>query len=254
MNLGIAGKTALVVGASKGIGRAVALGLAAEGCRVVGVARDLKEFERLLPGAMTVEADLMTDDDAPRRAVLDAIRQAESGWPGHPSGGWPDIIYHCMGGSWGGLKAWDMPWSDWEKVYRFNLGVAHEINRLLVPAMLDRGWGRVVMTSTDGTASASGNPPYTSSKCALEGYVRTVAKQWVKRGVILTAVAPGNVYTPGLPMYEQSPEKTEEYWRHHVAAGRWAQPEEIARAILPLCGEPAAWMPGSIVRADGGAR
>lgn len=232
MNLGIEGRLALVIGASKGIGKAVADGLEREGCGVLRVSRS---------DPQDIQIDMM-EPGAPQMLV--SMLRGVS----------PSIIYHCMGGSWGGLRAWEMPWSDWEKVYRFNLGVAHEINRLLVPAMLERGWGRVVMTSTDGTASASGNPPYTSSKCALEGYVRTVAKQWVKRGVILSAVAPGNVYTPGLPMYEQGEAFNQEHWKHHVAAGRWAKPEEIAAAILPLCGDPAAWMPGSIVRVDGGAR
>lgn len=236
MNLGISGKTALVVGASKGIGREVARLLMAEGCAVLGVARG---------NSGSCHSGLAIDlmDDGGMQRLSHMVRYATI-----------DIIYHCMGGSWGGIKAWDSPWTDYEKVYRFNLGVAHEINRLLVPAMLERGWGRVVMTSTDGTASASGNPPYTSSKCALEGYVRTVSKQWVKRGVILSAVAPGNIFTPGLPMYSQGDAFNEEYWRHHVAAGRWANPEEIASVIITLCGEGASWMPGSIVRVDGGAR
>lgn len=253
MDLGIAGRTALVVGASKGIGRAVACRLAEEGCRVLGTARSYRLLESLrhevetayphAPKPMMVSAELM---------AAGALETVCDGLVNH--GDEPDIIYHCMGGSYDGIKQWDEPWNRWEQVYRFNLGVAHEINRRLVPYMLRKGWGRVVMTSTDGTASASGNPPYTSSKCALEGYVRTVAKQWVKQGVILSAVAPGNVLTPGLPMYEQSEEATQEYWRHHVAAGRWAQPDEIARVVVALCGEPAAWMPGSVVRVDGGAR
>lgn len=239
MNLGIEGKLALVVGASKGIGRAVARALQEEGCRTISVARGGLQDA---PGS-AFGMDMM-EPGAPERLVEKI----------HRAGGSPDIIYHCMGGSWAGVKAWDSPADDYAKVWRFNLGVAIDLNRLLVPAMLERKWGRVVMTSTDATKCNSGNAPYTSSKFALEGYVKTVSKVWAPSNVILTAVAPGNVHTPGLWTYEQGTEWTEAYWREHVASRRWARPEEIASAILPLCGEGASWMPGSIVRVDGGAR
>jgi NAD(P)-dependent dehydrogenase (short-subunit alcohol dehydrogenase family) len=110
------------------------------------------------------------------------------------------------------------------------------------------------MTSTDGTKCNSGNAPYASAKFALEGYVKTVSKVWAKDNVILTAVAPGHVYTPGRFMYEQGKEWTDEYMKHHAPIGRWASDEEIAKVVTFLCSEGASYMAGSIVRADGGSR
>jgi NAD(P)-dependent dehydrogenase (short-subunit alcohol dehydrogenase family) len=110
------------------------------------------------------------------------------------------------------------------------------------------------MTSTDATKCNSGNAPYTSAKFALEGYVKTVSKIWAKDNVILTAVAPGHVYTPGRFMYEQNADWTREYMSHHAPIGRWAADDEIAKVVAFLCSEGASYMAGSIVRVDGASR
>jgi NAD(P)-dependent dehydrogenase (short-subunit alcohol dehydrogenase family) len=172
----------------------------------------------------------------------------------HPTRSYPDIIYYCIGGSYGDIKQWDASAEDYQKVWQFNLGIAVELNRHFVPHMLEKKWGRVVMTSTDGTKCNSGNAPYTSAKFALEGYVKTVSKIWAKDNVILTAVAPGHVYTPGRFMYEQGKEWTDEYMKHHAPIGRWASDEEIAKVVTFLCSDGASYMSGAIVRCDGGSR
>ena len=228
LDLGISGKTALVVGGSRGLGKAVALELEREGCNVFTVART---------GDVSVHSDLMAE-----YPVLweQSVR--------------PDIIYYCMGGSYGDIKDTLASADDYEKVWRFNLGVAIDLNRQFVPGMLERKWGRIVMTSTDGTKCNSGNSPYTSSKFALEGYVKTASKAWSKDNVILTAVAPGHVYTEGRFMYSQDEAWTHDYFKHHAPIGRWAKNEEIAKVVAFLCSEHSSYMAGSIVRVDGGSR
>jgi NAD(P)-dependent dehydrogenase (short-subunit alcohol dehydrogenase family) len=196
------------------------------GCDVTTVART---------GDVTIRSDLMSMN-------LEALI---------PS---PDIIYYCIGGSYGDIKQWDATAEDYQKVWQFNLGIAIQLNRAFVPHMLERKWGRVVMTSTDGTKCNSGNAPYTSAKFALEGYVKTVSKIWAKDNVILTAVAPGHVYTPGRFMYEQPEDWTKEYMNHHAPIGRWASDEEIAKVVTFLCSDGASYMSGAIVRCDGGSR
>lgn len=251
MNLGIRGKLALVVGASKGVGRAVALELAVNGAEVIAVARDGDRLDALMRELIEVSrsshycrrSDLMADGNVTR--LCDSIR-ADIGTP--------DIIYHCIGGSVEGIKDWTKPASEWAKVWRFNLGIAHDINVAFAPGMIAKGWGRIVHTSSDATKCNSGNCPYSTSKFAVEGYVKTVSKQLSKHGVIMTCIAPGNVFTLGHPLYEKDAEGTERYFDEHLPIRRWAQNEEIAKVIAFLCSEGASFMPGAIVRADGGSR
>ena len=235
--MGFKGRTALVVGASKGLGLSVADRLQDEGCRVVSVARS---FKRMI--GYGVQTDLMKDGEVEKLAkhVLEL----------YP----PDIIYYCIGGSYGGITDWKRSASEYSQVWRFNLGIAIDLNNLLIPHMLKNKWGRIVMTSTDGTKCNSGNAPYTSSKFALEGYVKTASKQLSKDNVILSAVAPGHVYTEGRFMYSQPEEWTKNYFQHHAPIGRWAADEEIANMVVFQCSEKASYMAGSIVRVDGGSR
>lgn len=233
MDLGIKGKHALVVGGSRGVGLEVVKQLRQEGCNVGSISRT---------DPCDIRLDLMADG---------AIDELETVLRNYAP---VDIIYYCIGGSWGDIKDWRADATDWAHVWLFNVGIAIELNRRLVPAMIERKWGRVVMTSTDGTKCNSGNPPYLASKTALEGYVASVSKQWSRHNVILTAVAPGHVHTPGRFMYEQPPEWTAEYMRHHCPIDRWARPDEISSVVTFLCSERASYMAGSIVRVDGGSR
>lgn len=254
LDLGISGKTALVVGASRGVGRAVALELAAARCNVIAVARSQAETEsvfqeireRYHDGVHSFDTlDLMHD------GYLETLCERITD---HPARSYPDIIYYCIGGSYGEIKDWRAPAPDWQRVWQFNLGIAVELNRHFVPHMLERKWGRVVMTSSDATKCNSGNAPYTAAKFALEGYVKTVSKLWAKDNVILTAVAPGHVYTPGRFMYSQDEAWTKEYMQHHAPIGRWSSDEEVAKVVAFLCSDAASYMAGSIVRVDGGSR
>lgn len=239
LDLGIKGKSALVIGGSRGLGMAVTLQLAESGAYVTAVGRGPFVSE-CHDGFSTICLDLMQDG-----SVDELVEQVEDE---------PDIIYYCMGGSYGGIKDVLSSADDYEKVWRFNLGIAIDLNRHLVPGMLERKWGRIVMTSTDGTKCNSGNSPYTSSKFALEGYVKTASKAWAKDNVILTSVAPGHVYTEGMWMYSQSEEWTADYFKHHAPINRWSSAEEIAKVVTFLCSEHASYMAGSIVRVDGGSR
>jgi 3-oxoacyl-[acyl-carrier protein] reductase len=243
LDLGIKGKTALVVGGSRGIGRAVASQLFKSGCRVITVARNKRLLDSIQEiGNVRLELDMM------KYGATEALVK-HVGYVG-----FPDIIYYCIGGSYGDIKQWNASAEDYQKVWQFNLGIAIELNNAFVPHMLEKKWGRVVMTSTDGTKCNSGNAPYTSAKFALEGYVKTVSKVWAKDNVILTAVAPGHVHTPGRFMYSQDEAWTKEYMKHHAPIERWASDEEIAKVVTFLCSEHSSYMSGAIVRVDGGSR
>ena len=246
MDLGIKGKKALVIGASKSIGRAVAKALAAEGATVIAVARDadlLKSLKDEGGCSHIIVQDMMALKAATWLAAY--VRRAH---------GDPDIIYHAMGGSFDAIRAWDRPSSEWKQVWDFNLGIAHDINRAFIPHMVARKWGRVVHTSSDATKCNSGNVPYTSSKFAVEGYVKTASKLFAKDNVIISAVSPGPIYTEGRWLYSQSPADTQTYFDKYLPIRRFGTAEEVAKVVTFLCSEWASFMPGAIVDVQGGSR
>lgn len=244
MNLGIKGKTALVIGASRGIGRAVAIALAAEGCRVIAVARDRPSLESLAAecGCVFIAHDMM--QFAAAEYVTGRIKEYAP----------PDIIYHAMGGSFDAIREWSRPASEWAQVWQFNLGVAHDINRAFIPGMIERRWGRVVHTSSDGVKNSCGNVPYTSSKGAVEAYVRDASKLFAKDNVIISAVAPGATDNGTGWLYRQPRDVQQAHFDKYIPAQRFASPAEIAGVVALLCSEQASYMAGSVVAVDGGSR
>lgn len=246
MDLGISGKLALVVGATGNTGREVALALAREGCRLAVVARGAERLYELAKDAPTdvwcFPADLQ--DQAKVHELLAALPRDV---------GIPDIIVHVMGGS-AGIKDPMAPWSEWEKVARLNLGIAHDINRAFLPAMLAKRWGRIVHFSTNGTTLHIGSCPYTSAKHAVEGYVKNMAKTVSARGVVITAVRPGPIYTEGRWLYQQEGAQLEQFLKSYVPIGRWGRGYELANVVAFLCSAQSNYMAGAVVDVDGGMR
>lgn len=243
MNLGLVGKLAVVVGASKGLGREVALDLVREGCNVVAIARsrDLLDTLALGTDGAYIVADVMED---PNRIAVQVIAQF----------GAPDIVYYAIGGSWQGIKAWSSSAEQYARVWRYNVGVAIDMNRAFIPPMVQKGWGRVVLTSSDGNRRNIGYAPYTSAKHALEGYVSIVGRELAATGVVISAVAPGPVRKPGQWLYEQPPEWNEKFFDEHLPTRRFGDAKEAAKVVTFLCSEQASFMPGAIVPVDGGSR
>jgi len=248
MELGIAGRLAVVTGASRGIGRAIALGLAREGARVVAVARSQEHLETLEKGMeggghQMVTLDL-TEAGAPARFAEQVKREA----------GDPEIVVHNLGGSHGVFKAF-APSDDWARVWHFNVGIAHELNRIFIPAMVERRWGRVVHLSTLSTFTFNGHAPYVAAKTALNGYVKTVNREVAKDNVIVTAVAPGAIYSEGrhfAKLMKENPAALETYFNEHLPTRRLGRAEDIAPVVAFLASEHAAFMAGAIVSVDGG--
>lgn len=250
MNLGIENRVALVTGASRNIGRAIAIELAREGARVITVARssqDLAALHEELPGAKGQHLSVCLDLQAAGATsqLVDMLSEAFQQ---------PDILVHNLGGSLGVTDLFS-PSDEWEKVWYFNVGIAHEINRQFVPAMKTARWGRLLHLSTLATQTHGGNAPYVSAKCALEGYVKTLARELSKHNVMANALAPGLIDLEGRyfsRMRTENPAFIEEYFNHHLPIRRMGSAAEIARVAAFLCSEQAAYMSGAIVRVDGG--
>ncbi len=250
MDLGIKHRLALVTGASKGIGRAIALALAQEGAHVLLVARTPDRLE-------AVKAELA--GPAENHHCLPADLVAEGGLAGLVQTiterfGAPEIMVHNLGGSHGVFQTFASS-DDWKKVWQFNVGTAHELNRAFIPAMIAKRWGRIVHLSTLSTTTYHGYPAYVSAKCALDGYVKTVNREVSKDNVILSAVAPGAIYSEGrhfAKLQKENPAALQDYFKNHLPIQRLGQAAEIAPAVAFLCSEHASFMAGAIVGIDGG--
>jgi len=224
----------------RGIGMEIARELWSEGCRVISVARSVSAQE--LDRRIYMRCDLMPEG-APERLAAEIKKLY----------GDPDIVVHVLGGS-QGITNMLAPSSDWAKVWRLNLGIAHDLNCAFLPAMQAQRWGRIVHISSNATRIGTGYCPYSSAKAALDGYVRIVSKEVSKDGVIVAAVAPGIVHTPGRYYASLDSKQADEYFSKYIPINRFGRAEEVAKVVAFLSSDHAAYMAGSIVAIDGGAR
>ena len=248
MDLGIKDRLALVTGASRGIGQALAKELVSEGARVIMVARSADALEAVRRQTTTPDrhcvaaVDLMADRGVQKLA--DIIGKL----------GNLDIIVHNLGGS---LQIQQVfaPTDDWKKVWQFNVGICQELNQIFVPPMVKRRWGRIVHLSALSTTTYQGNPAYVSSKCALEAYVKSISREVSRHNVIVSAVAPGAIAVEGryfAKIEKEDPAALEKYLNDHLPIRRLGKPEDVAGVVAFLCSEQASYMAGAVVAVDGG--
>jgi 3-oxoacyl-[acyl-carrier protein] reductase len=251
MDLGIAGKLALVTGAGRGLGRAIVKELDRAGVTVIAVSRSPQPLESLY-------SEISVHN---RQHTTRCVDLMEEGATSHlirsvmTDSGLPDIVVHNVGGS---LRVTDplAQRQEWQKVWQLNLGIAIEINTVVVPAMMQKQWGRIVHVSSNATLTFQGYPAYVSAKAALNAYVRTVGRAVAKDNVVMSAVMPGPIFAEdrylGRLQQENAPAWAE-YVQHHLPIGRLAQPEELAPFVVLLCANQASFAVGSVVPVDGGS-
>jgi 3-oxoacyl-[acyl-carrier protein] reductase len=165
-----------------------------------------------------------------------------------------DIMVHNLGGSAGVFQPFASV-ADWAKVWHYNVGIGHDLNRIFIPSMIDRKWGRIVHLSTLSATTFKGNPAYVSAKCALTGYVKAIGREVAKHNVVVSAIAPGAVYTEGryfAKLMKEDPAGLQDFLKNNHAAGRLGTADEFGPMVAFLCSDQAAYMSGSIVAADGG--
>jgi len=249
MDLNIKGKRALVTGAGRGLGRAIATTLNNEGVKVVCVSRTKKDIDELInslgghsAGHLGVAMDLM-----PNSAPNELMAKINNFGP-------LDIVVHNAGGT---LDILDPFCSieDWRKLYRFNFELVVELNGLILPGMQQRQWGRVCHITSIAAMENQGPVPYCTFKAALTAYTRSMGGVLAPDGVVMSAILPGAVFTEGGfwdTASRERPEHVDKYLTERQRIGRFGKPDEIANFVAYLCSELASFNTGSIVPVDGG--
>jgi len=245
MDLEIKDRVALVMGASKGLGRGVAGALAREGAKVAIASRSRERLDAVveaLDGRVT--AFVADAGDLDRLAALPGEVEAELG----PI----DILVANTGGPPPGL-ALDNSIAEWEEAYRsLVLGLRVLVEGVL-PGMRDRGWGRIINIGSSSTVEPI--PSLTLSnanRLAAIGFLKTLAREVAPDGITVNTIATGKFATDRLAANEGSLEQAEANAREHVPAARLGLPEEFGDLVAFLASERAAYINGTVVPIDGG--
>jgi NAD(P)-dependent dehydrogenase (short-subunit alcohol dehydrogenase family) len=244
----LTGKTAFVTGASRGIGRVMAVALAQAGADVALVARTAEgladtadDVAAVGRKAVVIPADV-TDQPAVVAAVAAAIDQL-----GHV-----DIVINNAGGSNFMVGFRDLRLSGWDKLMTLNLSSAVYVCHAFAPHLLDRGSGSVInVASVAGVASAPLISPYGAAKAGLISLTKSLAVEWAPDGVRVNALCPGWTATElnrnlwGDPVAGPATVAT-------VAMKRWARPEEMAGPAVFLASDASSYLTGQTIIVDGG--
>jgi 3-oxoacyl-[acyl-carrier protein] reductase len=245
MDLGIEGKVALVIGASKGIGGAIAAELAAEGARVAIASRSAERIEAAASriGAAGFVWDTSDVDGAP--GLIDSVEQ-ELGAP-------LDILVTNTGGPPGGADPLGFEQEQWEAAYRNLVLAPMALVEHAGPAMRERGWGRVVnVVSTSVREPIPSIMLSNAHRAAMLAAFKTVAREVAADGVTLNSVLPGRIATDRVFDMVGSREAAEAAAQQEVPAGRLGTVEEMAAAAAFLCSNRAAYITGVALLVDGG--
>ena len=246
MDLGIDGRVALVLGASKGIGRGIATALAREGARVAVSSRSGDELERLAgelgAGAVAVPADT---GDLDRMAALPA-EVAERLGP-------VEILVLNTGGPPRG-GALEHGTEEWEAAYRSLVLAPRVLIEAVLPGMRERGWGRIASVSSSSVREPiPGLALSNSNRMATVGLLNTLAAEVAGDGITINTIATGRFATDRLASaFGGSLEEAERVAGADVPAGRLGTPEEYGDLVAFVCSERAAYLTGTVIPLDGG--
>ena len=241
------GKTAVVTGASRGLGQAIAVGLAEAGADVVcastrksgtdDTAAAIRDAGRQ---SWQVEADLSREDGA--AALSQAAFEAAG-----------DV--HILVNNAGTIRrhpAVEFPLDDWQNVVQTNLTAVFQLSQLFAAPMMERGGGKIVnvasLLSFQGGITV---PAYTASKHGVAGLTKALANEWASKGVSVNAIAPGYFRTDNTQAL-QADETRNRQILERIPAGRWGKPQDLAGAAVFLASPASDYVTGTVITVDGG--
>ena len=238
-------KVALVTGAARGLGKAIALGLAREGARVVisdvnleGAQRTAKEIESLGRQTLVFKTDVSKTKEVNEMVdkILDKLGRI-------------DILINNAGITADALLI-RMKEADWDRVIEINLKGAFNCLKAVAKPMLKARSGKVVnVASVIGLIGNVGQANYAASKAGIIGLTKSSARELAPRGINVNAIAPGFIKTP---MTERLAAAAKEEMRKRIPLGRFGAPEDVARVVLFLVSDSAGYVTGQVINVDGG--
>jgi 3-oxoacyl-[acyl-carrier protein] reductase len=242
MELGLKGKTALVTGASMGIGRAIAAALAKEGVRLAVMARRRHLLEKLAEdtGAklVLIECDFLRSD-APERiakAALDALGSVE-------------ILVNNAGGS--RRFTLESTEEQWDEALTLNFVRQRQLTHRLLPQMIERKWGRVI--NITGKSEPDGLNGAFAAKAAMHSWAKGLSREVGRHGITVNSVPPGRIISEQI-LRNYSPEFRQRESEHDIPVGEYGQPEDIAHLVCFLASPLARYITGAVIPVDGGLR
>jgi len=245
MDLGLNGRVALVMGASKGIGRAIAAALAREGARV---AISSRSEDKLRPTATEIGGDVTAF--AADTADIEGLAHLPAE-VAERLGPIEILITNTGGPPLGG--ALDHELSDWDHAYRSLVLAPRVLAGTVVPGMRERSWGRIVNVGSSSTREPiAGLNLSNSHRMASVGFLKTLSREVAADGITVNTVATGRFATDRLADHAGSIEAAEVAAREEVPVGRLGQPDEYGDLVAFLCSDRAAYITGTVIPIDGG--
>ncbi len=238
-------KYALVTGASRGIGRAIALKLAQQGYSVIiNYASNVAAAQKTLDDIVAAggEAELLPFDVSDGKAVAEALQQ----WKSQHSGEYIAVIVNNAGIRKDNLMMW-MPEEEWRSVVSTSLDGFYNVTQPLLKDMLVKKWGRIVnVSSLSGLRGMAGQVNYSAAKGGMIAATKALAQEVAKKRITVNAVAPGFVKS------DMTADLNEAELKKMVPAGRFGEAEEVAELVAFLVSDAAAYITGEVISINGG--
>ena len=245
MDRQLTSKTALVTGASRGIGRAIALGLAREGVKLVITARRvnlLEELAREMVSAraaepLIVESDLYAEGSAEKLAG-DAEKAL----------GRVDILINAAGGS--RPYPFEASKEQWAEGILVNFIRLRELSHAVIPGMVKRRWGRII--NITGSSEPRGLNAANSAKAAVHAWAKGLSREMAKHDITINSIQPGRIMSEQIVRFHPTEEDRRKFAEENIPMGRFGEPEELANLAVFLASPRAGYITGTVTPVDGG--